>query len=185
MDNEITKLVNELAEKNDAVRMAAVNRLMELTEEKVDWIYDYLDVVLDKFGSDNSYQRCIAAKITANLAKSDTEKRLIGIIGKFAAQMDDEKFITARLTIQAAPKFGTASEEYAKAICAAILSTLKDNRHLSTHGNLIRLDAVTSLSEILKKYPGAADKNEAQRLISEQCDAKEAMKLMGILDKGK
>ena len=182
MANEIDGLITDLSTKDDVVRKSALDKLMALTVSRVDWIYDHLDTLCDKLESDNSYQRNIGAMLLANLAKSDGQGRLEGVISRFIAQMDDGKFITARITLQAAWRFGTASEAYARRIAAGLIDALSSNRHLSTHGNLIRLDSVTSLCEIFKAFPETVDIEAARLAISESCDAKEAMKLLSLLD---
>lgn len=181
MDMNIEELVEHLGSKDDTIRKHALDKLLALTQERVDWIYDYLDILCEKFNSENSFQRNIGAMLIANLAKSDTQGRLADIIDRYIAQMDDVKFITARITLQSAWRFGAVNEAYAKAIAAALVDALKRNRHLITHGNLIRLDAVASLREILKIYPDAADISGARTTIEESCEAKEAMKLHALL----
>lgn len=182
MANEIDVLIADLSTKDDVVRKSALDKLMTLTGSRVDWIYDHLDTLCAKLDSENSFQRNIGAMLIANLAKSDVEGRLEEVIIRFVAQMNDEKFITARITLQAAWRFGEAKETYAKRIAAGLVESLTNNRHLITHGNLIRLDAVTSLREIIKAFPDAADIEAARLVISESCDAKEAMKLFSLLD---
>lgn len=182
MANEIDLLIADLSTKDDVVRKSALDKLMTLTGSRVDWIYDHLDTLCAKLDSENSFQRNIGAMLIANLAKSDGQGQLEGVISRFIAQMDDGKFITARITLQAAWRFGAASEAYARRIAAGLIDALSSNRHLGTHGNLIRLDAVTSLSEIIKAFPDAADIEAARLVISESCDAKEAMKLFSLLD---
>jgi len=181
---DIGKLIDDLSSADDKVRKPALDALMALTENRVDWAYEYLDILKSKFYSSNSFQRNIGAMMIASLAKSDTQGKFAELLDTFVAQMNDEKFITARITLQAAWKFAVASEAYAKVIAAGLVDTLWHNRHLSTHGNLIRLDAVTSLSAIIKKYPDAVDTETAQEAIRENCSAQEAMKLLPSFKKG-
>jgi hypothetical protein len=181
---DIGKLINDLGSADDKVRKSALDTLMALTEERVDWAYEYLDVLKTKFHSSNSFQRNIGAMMIANLAKSDTQGKFAELTDMFVTQMNDEKFITARITLQAAWKFAVASEAYAKVIASGLVDTLRHNRHLSTHGNLIRLDAANSLHEIIRNYPDAVDSEAAQEVIREGCDAKEAMKLLPLLKIG-
>ncbi len=182
MTNEIASLIADLNVKDDTVRKSALDRLMALTETQVDWIYDHLETLCAKFKSDNSYQRNIGAMLIANLAKSDAQQKLDGVLDRYVAQMNDEKFITARITLQHAWRFGIAGETFAERIAQGLVEALKSNRHLRTHGNLIRLDAITSLCEILKAWPKAADIDAARTAITDSCDAKEAMKLLPLLD---
>lgn len=183
MNEDIKGLASNLESKDDIVRKTALDALMALTEEKVEWITDVLDIICDKFSSDNSYQRNIAAMLTASLAKSDAKGVLLGeAMERFVSQMDDVKFITARITLQAAGRYALAGEAYAKEIAAGLVETLKSNRHHDTHGNLIRLDAVTSLREILRCYPDTVDAPAAREAVRQRCDAKEAAKLLPMLE---
>ncbi len=182
MEKSIREWVSELSEKDDGVRKTALDKLMALTEEPIDWIYEFMDELSAKLDADNSYQRNIGAMLIASLAKSDSECRLAAVIPRFVKQMDDEKFITARITLQHAGRFGAARAAFAAPVAAGLLGALRHNRHLSTHGNLIRLDVVNSLREVLGAYPDAADIQAIHDAISDGCDAKEAMKLFALLD---
>ncbi len=183
MNEDIRGLVSNLGSKDDIVRKSALDALMALTEKKVEWIYDVLDIICDKFSYDNSYQRNIAAMLTASLAKSDDKGVLLGeTMQRFIAQMDDVKFITARITLQAAGRYAIAGKPYAKGIAVGLVQTLKSNRHHDTHGNLIRLDAVMSLREILGLYPDTVDVEAAREALRQRCDAKEAAKLLPMLE---
>lgn len=185
MADDIPALVADLSSKDDVIRKSALDRLMALTETSVNWIYDHLEPLCGKFESDNSYQRSIGAMLIANLAKSDTQGRLERVVSRFVDQMNDEKFITARITLQHAWRFGTANAIYAKVISEGLNTSLTTNPHLATHGNLIRLDAVTSLREILRVYPDAVNIEAVHAAITESCDAKEATKLTAMLQAGR
>ncbi len=183
MNADIARLVLSTESKDDVIRKSALDELMALTEDRVDWIYDVLDIICAKFDSENSFQRNIGAMLAASLAKSDTKGALLGeAMARFTAQMDDVKFITARITLQAAGRYASAGEPYAKGIAEGLVNALKNSRHHDTHGNLIRLDAVTSLREILKNYPDAVDIEEAREAVRQRCDAKEAAKLLPMLE---
>jgi bacterioferritin-associated ferredoxin len=179
---DINALIEDLSSKHDGIRKTALDELMAITENRVEWVYEYLDIFKSKLQSENSYQRNIGAMLLANLAKSDTQGRLTDVMEAIIRQMDDEKFITARITLQHAWKFAEACGPCARAIAAGLVETLKNNRHLKTHGNLIRLDAITSINRILKLCPDAVNEQAVREIIRETCDAKEAMHLMAILD---
>jgi len=181
MNDNIDILFLELESKNNMIRKNALDKVLEITEEKVDWIYNKWDDLVKKMDSENSYQRSIGMFVLSNLAKSDTEKRFLQIIDKYLGLMQDEKFITSRQTIQSSWKVAIALEELERKIVDHLKEMFIMNRHLTSHSNLIRKDIVQSFMEIYKVYKNKNDLIEMEMLIESRCDAKVRKSLEKII----
>lgn len=180
MEDSIKLLMDEIGSKNNKIRKKALDTLLELSEEKVDWIYNVWDSLVDKLDSNNSYQRSIGMFILANLAKSDSDNKFIDIIDKYLQLMEDEKFITSRQAIKSSWKVAVAIEELRSRIVNHLFETFSNNKHLSSHANLIRYDVVESLVNIYKYDNNAVDLNAIKFIIEVDCDKKEMKKIERI-----
>lgn len=157
MNDIIKDLMERLNVKDNNIRKEALNKVVELTECPVDWIYDYWDFLVEKLDSKNSYQRTIAMFIISNLAKSDRENRFEGILDKYLLMTEDEKFITSRQTLQTVWKVAIAKENCRKKIVEHLYRMFTENKYLDTHANLIRKDIVETLYKIYESDAEAID----------------------------
>ena len=73
VDMQIDLLVEDVGSKDNKIRKMALDNLLKITEEKIDWVYDIWDIFSEKLYSNNSYQRSIGVFLLSNLAKSDYE----------------------------------------------------------------------------------------------------------------
>lgn len=149
MEEKLKKLFDQLASKNNTLRKEALDILLKKTEEKVDWFDDAFGVLIGKLDEDNSFQRSIGVMLLANLAKSDTTRVLAGYIDNIVGHTRDEKFITARQTIQNLWKFAVVNEEYKTTIVKHLTEQFADCIY-GKHYNLIRLDIAQAMYDIYK-----------------------------------
>lgn len=181
MDKKIKSLIDELSSKNNKIRKNALDMLLEITNEKVDWIYNVWDIMIEKLDSTNSYQRSIGIFILSNLAKSDYDKKFLDIIDRYLELMEDEKFITSRQTILSSWKVAVALEPLRSKIVDYLIKMFSDNEHLSSHANLIRKDIAESLINIHKEYKDSVDLNQIKLKMKMYCDKKERKNLERLL----
>lgn len=181
MDKKIKSLIDELSSKNNKIRKNALDMLLEITNEKVDWIYNVWDIMIEKLDSTNSYQRSIGIFILSNLAKSDYDKKFLDIIDRYLELMEDEKFITSRQTILSSWKVAVALEPLRSKIVDYLIKMFSDNKHLSSHANLIRKDIAESLINIHKEYKDSVDLNQIKLKMKMYCDKKERKNLERLL----
>jgi hypothetical protein len=108
---EVDFLVEQLAEKDDTTRynafllLQANSRLSPLT-------YAHWNVLEEKLGSDNSYQRSLGVMLLAENVRWDKEGKFGKAIGKYLACCGDVKFITARQAIQGLAHIVKATDTY-------------------------------------------------------------------------
>jgi len=99
-EQEIAELVPMLESKDDQLRYRAF-LLLQTRSSFDNACYKYFDVFASKLDNDNSYQRSIGLMMLAVNTKWDTENKFDKIVDKYLEHTNDEKFITARQTIQA------------------------------------------------------------------------------------
>jgi hypothetical protein len=180
---EIDSLFRDLESKDDKIRYPAFKKLQEVTEKKVTWIYDKWFTLTEKLESDNSHQRTIGLTLLANLSKSDEELWIAKIIDKYLEHFDDEKFITARLCIQAVWKIALVNDRLRRKIINSLEQSYWRNIHLKTHGNLIRQDIVASLDQIFQNTKDKEVINLVLRIAAEETDDKIIKKLNALVKK--
>lgn len=168
MDSSIRQKFNEFSSKEDKLRMDALQTILHITDEKVDWVYEVWDDLLQKLDDENSFQRSIAIMVLCNLAKSDSENRMKGIIDRLLIHTRDEKFITSRQCLQNIWKTAIVDPTLKEKILAHLEIQYK-NCTCDQHYNLIRQDILQSMktisgelneSTILEKAYGLAQMEE-------------------------
>ncbi|MBN1266744.1 MAG: hypothetical protein JXA25_14705, partial [Anaerolineales bacterium] len=100
MDKNTRQAVDNLNSTDDAIRMDAFQKVLDQTEQPVDWAYEVGDGMLEKLNHPNSFQRSIGIKVLCSLAKSDPENRMADSLDILLSHTKDEKFITSRQCMQ-------------------------------------------------------------------------------------
>jgi hypothetical protein len=167
---DIDKLFESLQSKDDKIRYPAFLALQKITEEKVDWIYDKWHSLIEKLSSENSFQRSIGFILLANLAKSDIDHRMEGILNDLLNGTDDEKFITSRQVIQNLWKIGISSPSFLTKVTGHLEKGWTENLHLKTHPNLIKQDIISSLWNMFKHTGNKEIKHTIATLIESETD---------------
>ena len=171
MNKKLQKQIDELASTDDKIRLAALQSLMQVTETKVDWIYEVWDHLLEKLDDENSYQRSIGIMLLCNLAKSDTEDRLKLVLDRLLAHTKDEKFITSRQCIQniwkAAATTKSNREKILKHLEKRFLQCTAEK-----HYNLLRQDIIQAMVSLSKHEKDEGLVPKVQALIEKESDLK-------------
>ncbi len=144
MDLVVKENFNNLGSSDDKLRFISLQYILNITEEKVSWVYEVWDDLLLRLDDDNSYQRSIAIMVLCNLAKSDFQHRLDNSLDRLLAHTQDNKFITSRQCIQSIWKValtgGKTGEKVIGHLERQFVDCVKDN-----HYNLIRQDIIQSM----------------------------------------
>ncbi|MCW4001225.1 MAG: hypothetical protein NWE93_13405 [Candidatus Bathyarchaeota archaeon] len=147
--DDIRFLVETLSEKDDKLRYNAF-LLVQAAAKRSNTIYGYWDVLEQKLNSDNSYQRSIGVMLIAENVRWDTEGKFGGALPKFLACCNDEKFITARQTLQAFVTIIKSTDAYNKAIGEAVAG-LSFAQYKENQQSLLRKDAANVLAAIRRR----------------------------------
>src|SRR5690625_3044923 len=146
MDSQIKKAFEESKYGDKEERYEAYLYLLKVTESKVDWAYEVWDQLIEDLTHKDNHQRSRAAQYITRLAKSDPEERMPQDFPKIWKVTYDEKFVTARHTLQSLWHVGIAGAKQKD----LVMSHLKDrfvNGIDEKHYTLIRSDVLKNRSE--------------------------------------
>lgn len=135
---DVAFLVDELSEKDDKLRYNAF-LLLQAHSMLADSVYAYWDVLAQKLDSDNSYQRSLGVMLLAENIRWDNAGKFGQVINKYLICCTDEKFITARQTIQALTKVVGTTKVYNKKI-AGHMSSLDLSKYKENQQSLLKKD---------------------------------------------
>ena len=148
-DIEILVLRLDFAE--DKIRYPAF-LLLRARSAISDDVYPFWDVLAEKLGSENSYQRSIGAMLLAANAQHGTTEKMRDTLPRYLRLLNDPKPITVRQTAQALPEILHAkpelAEEIGRSLMAVDLLGYKD-----TMRKLILLDFLEALLLVRSIHP--------------------------------
>src|SRR5215510_915489 len=104
------KLLEDLRSSDPVRQNRAFQSLLKATDSPVDWAYEVWDDLLRTLADGNNRQRSIAAQVLSNLAKSDSQQRMLKDLSALLSVTKDARFVTARHCLQSLWKFGLARE---------------------------------------------------------------------------
>jgi len=180
MKSEIDALFVGICSKEGKERLKALNQLLKITENKVEWFEEKYDELVEKLNNENSYQRSIGIMLLCNLAKSDKNDKILSILPEIISHTRDEKFITARQCIQNIWKIAITNPQSGM----EIMNHLKE-QYMSCkndkHYNLIRQDIIQSLYTIYCHNINEDLKADILNLIEREEDEKYKKKYLQIV----
>lgn len=124
----------------------AFQNLLAATESEVDWVYEVWDEVVKLAGDKDNHLRTISVQLISNLAKSDHKKKLPADFEKLYQVTFDDKFVTARHSLQCLWKIGVVNKEYLKILTDVLAKRFREALK-EKNGTLLRYDIL----EIFKK----------------------------------
>jgi hypothetical protein len=146
---DVNFLVQTLAEKDDAIRYSAF-LLLQANSREFPYTYEHWSVLEGKLESDNSYQRSLGVMLIAENVKWDKNGKFEKTISKYLNCCTDEKFITARQTIQGLANILEATNKYDKKILQA-LSQLPISQYKENQQRLLKKDITSILEKLQEK----------------------------------
>jgi HEAT repeat protein len=166
-------LVNleDLRSDDKELRYQAFTKIIKITDAPVDWAYQIWDEMIANLKHKDNHVRAIAAQLLCNLAKSDPEKRMLKDFGSILAVTRDERFVTARHSLQAIWKVGLAGEKQLK----LLLEGLETRYHeciTEKNCTLIRYDIIQNLRKLYEEAKVETIREKALTLIELEDDLK-------------
>ncbi len=120
---------------------------------------------------ENNHQRAIAAQVLCNLAKSDPEGRMMKDFEALLTVTRDEKFVTARHSLQALWKVGLAGKAQQKLLLAGLERRFHECR-TEKNCTLLRYDILQGLRRLYDERPDDTIRTKALALMELEEDAK-------------
>jgi hypothetical protein len=158
MDQATKEHLKNLHSKDANLRYASFKYIINVTKQPVDWAYDVWDELLTLTKTGDNHQRTIAVQVLSNLAKSDPKQKMLKDIDKLFAVTKDEKFVTARHSLQSLWKVGIVNKEFQKKVVDGLSKRFKE---CITEKNctLIRYDTLEVLRKIYDQVNDEKIKN--------------------------
>ena len=178
MDDKTRKYLEHIDSKDRDLQNAAFNHLLKETEKPVDWAYECWDFLVKGLRHQDNHARAISAQILANLAKSDSQNRMRKDFPALMAVTQDDKFVTARHTLQSIWKVG-AQKKMQKTVVDALAARFKNCR-TEKNWTLIRYDIIQSLRNLYDEVRDEKIKQTALKLIETEDDLKYREKYAGV-----
>ena len=178
MDTKTQKHLDNLFSEDRDMQNAAFSSILKETEKPVDWAYEVWDQLLEGLRHKDNHVRAISAQILANLAKSDPDNRMQKDFPALMAVTRDEKFVTARHTLQSIWKVGLEKKLH-KTVVNALADWFK---HCTVHKNrtLIRYDIIQDFRNLYNELKDEKIKQKALELIEMEEDAKYKKKYASV-----
>lgn len=178
MDSKTQKHIGNIRSQDRDLQNQAFSYLLQETEAPVDWAYDAWDPLVEGLRHKDNHVRAISAQILANLAKSDPQNRMQKDFPALMAGTRDEKFVTARHTLQSIWKVGR-EKKMQKTVVEALAGWFKD---CATQKNytLIRYDILQGLRNLYDSVQDETIRQKALKLIETEADAKYKKKYASV-----
>ncbi|MRH41554.1 hypothetical protein GH741_02560 [Aquibacillus halophilus] len=160
-------------------RYEAYQNILNVTNQKVDWAYEIWDQLLEDLSHKDNHQRSRAAQYLANLAKSDPEMRIIKDFPKLWEVTYDEKFVTARHSLQSIWKVGISGTPQKEMVMEYMVERFKNGTDKKNF-TLIRNDILHNMKNLYNYFNDETIKQTALDLIDTVDDKKYRKKYMDI-----
>ncbi len=171
MDATTRKTLDDLRSDDANVQYTAFVAIMKATDEPVDWVYDVWDEFLRNLRHKNNHVRAQASQLLANLAKSDSESRMLKDFDAVMAVTKDKRFVTARHTLQAVWKVGAVGPQQ-QALVVDRLAVRYNECITEKNCTLIRYDIIEDLRKLYDAAHDESIRAKALELIETEDDMK-------------
>ena len=179
MDQTTRTLFANLHSNDGDVRYAAYSAALKLTDQPVDWAYEVWDELLANTRHKSNHVRAIATQVLANLAKSDPKRRMLKDFETILAVTKDEKFVTARHTLQSIWKIGAAGQKQQQLVVQRLADRYAECI-TEKNGALIRYDIIEDYKKLYDVVKDEAIKQKALELIEIEEDPKYRKKYASV-----
>jgi len=175
MDKKTRAWFDDLHGGDTAARGRAYEALMQATEKPVDWAYEAWAGVVADLTHKEGHNRAIAGQLLSQLAKSDPENRILKDFKALLAVTRDEKFVTARHTMQNIWKVGLVGPKQQKLVMEGLALRFKECAN-EKNGRLTRFDVEVALRNLYDAVKDESIKKKALALIETETDEKQKKK---------
>jgi hypothetical protein len=179
MDRITRKNLENLLSKDGELRYEALIYVLKVTDKRVDWAYDVWDQLVENLRHQDNHQRAIAAQLLCNLAKSDPENRMLKDFNALIAVTRDERFVTARHSLQAIWKVGAAGKKQQKMVVDRLAGRFIECV-VEKNCTLIRYDIIQGLRKLYDEVKDEKVREKALELIESEQDLKYRKKYAGL-----
>ncbi|MBU3113636.1 hypothetical protein [Clostridium lacusfryxellense] len=178
--DEITKqYMEDIHSLDKDIRYEAYIKLMEITENEVDWAYEVWETLIQDLKDKNNHLRSIAAQLLCNLSKSDKEARIISDFHHLILLTRDERFVTARHCLRSLWKIGIIGEKHTDLVLSGLEERYKDCIN-EKNCTLIRADIIEDLKNMYTILNDEVISTKVLELLEMETDDKYKKKYLSI-----
>ena len=160
-------------------RYESYKYVLTQTKEPVEWSYEVWEDMISMLKTGDNHQRSIAAQVLSSLAKSDPEKRMLKDVEQLFKVTHDERFVTARHTLQSLWKVAIVSPGLLKIVTEQLAERYKKAMS-EKHGTLVRSDKIEQFKKIYDAIKDEKVKHKALSLIEREENPKYRKKYLGF-----
>ena len=179
MDKKIRTHLDNIHSTDGQLQNQAYSALMEVTEKPVDWAYEAWDELIEGLTDKDNHVRAICGQLLGNLGKSDPKGRMFKDFDKLLMVTKDERFVTARHTMQNIWKVGLGGKDAQILVVNGL-----EKRYMECvsekNGKLIRYDILVSMRNLYNATISSEIKEKALELIELEQDAKYKKKYASV-----
>ena len=179
MDTLTRDHIDNLFRKDADIRYGSFKYLIGITGEPVDWAYEIWDGLLELAEKGDNHQRTIAVQLLTSLAKSDPNERILKDIDIVMKVTQDEKFVTARHSLQSLWKIAVAGKKQQQKIMTLLAGRFKDCIK-EKNCTLVRYDIIEVFRKIYDVTKEESVMKKAKELIETEKDDKYRKKYAGL-----
>lgn len=171
MDKMIRNHLDNVRSTDAQLQNKAYMSLMQATEKPVDWAYEAWDELIAGLTDKDNHIRAICGQLLGNLGKSDPKGRMQKDFDKLLAVTKDERFVTARHTMQNIWKVGLGGKNAQILVVKGLEKRYKECV-TEKNGNLIRYDILVCMRNLYNATTSSEIKEKALELIELEQDLK-------------
>ncbi|MFP7494625.1 hypothetical protein SFC66_12620 [Terribacillus saccharophilus] len=179
MDEQLKEAFINAKSKDKQVSYEAYRYILQATDKQVDWAYEVWEDLLEGLRSKNNHQRSQSVQYLANLAKSDPEKRMLSDLPELWEVTKDDKFVTARHSLQAIWKVGLAGDDLKERVMALMADRFENCMDEKNH-TLVRFDIIQNMKHLYDQLEDEGIKQTALDLMHNVEDEKYRKKYLQV-----
>jgi len=179
MNATIRKHFENLRSPSSEARYEAFMHLLKATEKPVGWGYKVWDELVEGLTDKDTHVRAIAAQLLCNLAQSDPGGRMLQDFNALLGVTRDDRFVTARHSLQAIWKVGVAGKKQRKMLLEGLALLFRECA-AEKNCTLIRYDIAKGLRDLYDQVKDEKVREQAMMLIQSEKDTKYRKKYEGV-----
>lgn len=179
MDKMIRTHLDNIRSADAQLQNKAYMALMEETEKPVDWAYEAWDELIEGLTHKDNHVRAICGQLLGNLGKSDPKGRMQKDFDKLLAVTKDERFVTARHTMQNIWKVGLGGKNAQILVVKGLEKRYKECV-VEKNGALIRYDILVSMRNLYNATTSSEIMEKALELIELEENPKNKKKYASV-----
>ena len=179
MDGTIRMNLDNIRSEDGQLQNKAYMFLMQKIEKPVDWAYEAWDELIEGLTHKDNHVRAICGQLLGNLGKSDPKGRMFKDFDKLLNVTKDERFVTARHTMQNIWKVGLGGKKAQQLVVKGLEKRYKECVK-ERNTTLIRYDIMVALRNLYDATTSSEIREKALELIGLEKDAKYKKKYASV-----